>query len=114
MAIAIHASGRLPIFAVVSKDGLRKLFAADSPAQGMAPRVPGGFPRPQLATLLQQLQWLTIAGKPENDRLKIVVEGESLDDSNARQLADLLNGVVLLARAGWVAPESTRPPANRT
>ena len=63
-----------PIFAVVSKDGLRNIFAADSVAQGMAPRVPGGFSSPQLATLLQQLQWLTIAGKPENDRLKIVVE----------------------------------------
>jgi hypothetical protein len=89
-----------PIFAVVSKDGLRNIFAADSPAQGMAPRVPGGFSSPQLATLLQQMQWLTIAGKPENDRLKIVAEGESLDENSARQLADLLNGVVLLARTG--------------
>jgi hypothetical protein len=73
---------------------------ADSGVQEMAPRVPGGFSSPQLATLLQQLQWLTIAGKPENDRLKIVAEGESLQDTSARQLADLLNGVVLLARAG--------------
>jgi hypothetical protein len=89
-----------PVFAVISKDGLRNMFAADSGVQEMAPRVPGGFSSPQLATLLQQLQWLTIAVKPENDRLKIVAEGESLEDTSARQLADLLNGVVLLARAG--------------
>jgi len=90
-----------PAFAVISKDGLRSMFAADSGTQAMPPGVPpGGFSSPQVATLLQQLQWLTIAAKPENDRLKIVAEGESLEDRNVRQLADLLNGVVLLARTG--------------
>ncbi len=47
-----------------------------------------------------QLQWISVAAKPQNDRLRIIVEGESSEDRIARQLADLLNGVTLLARAG--------------
>jgi hypothetical protein len=46
------------------------------------------------------LQWLTVAGKPENNKLRVAMDAESLEDKNAQQLADLLNGVALLARAG--------------
>jgi len=55
---------------------------------------------PQLSTLLDQLQWLTLAGKPENDRLRVVAEGECTAEATARQLADVLNGVVILAEGG--------------
>jgi hypothetical protein len=50
--------------------------------------------------LLAQLQWLTVAGKPENNKLRVAIDGESVEDRNAQQLTDLLNGVALLARAG--------------
>jgi hypothetical protein len=81
-----------PVFAVIRQDAA---FGA-----AIAAQAPGGFRSPQLAALLGQLQWITLAGKPENDRLRIVAEGESAAESTTRQLADVLNGVVILAEGG--------------
>jgi len=89
-----------PAFAVIRNEALKDAFGADPAAQDLACRATGGFSSPQLSSLLAQLQWLTIAGKPENNKLRVALDAESLEDKNAQQLADLLNGVVLLARAG--------------
>lgn len=80
-----------PMFAVIKQDSLGSTFAA---------RAPGGLRSPQLSTLLDQLQWITIAGKPDNDRLRVVAEGECLADATVRQLADVMNGVLILAEGG--------------
>jgi hypothetical protein len=66
----------------------------------LAAQAPGGLRSPQLSALLDQLQWITLAGKPENDRLRVVAEGECAAEATASQLADLINGVVILAQAG--------------
>jgi hypothetical protein len=66
----------------------------------LSAQAPGGYRSPQLSALLDQLQWITLAGKPENDRLRIVAEGECTADATVRQLADVLNGVVILAESG--------------
>lgn len=89
-----------PIFCVIRGEALKEYFAAPHASQSPASHAAGGLSSPQLSSLLAQLQWLTVAGKPENDQLKVVADGESLDDASAKQLADLLNGVALLARAG--------------
>jgi len=81
-----------PVFAVIRQDAA---FGA-----ALAAQAPGGLRSPQLSTLLDQLQWLTLAGKPENDRLRVVAEGECTAEATARQLADVLNGVVILAEGG--------------
>jgi hypothetical protein len=81
-----------PVFAVIRQDATAGAMLAE--------QAPGGLRSPQLSTLLDQLQWITIAGKPENDRLRVVAEGESAAEATTRQLADLLNGVVILAEAG--------------
>src|ERR1700676_5130745 len=88
-----------PVFAVIRGEDLKDAFSGD-PSQDLAQRATGGISTPQLSSLLAQLQWLTIAGKPENNKLRVAVDAESLEEKNAQQLADLLNGVVLLARAG--------------
>jgi len=80
------------VFAVVRQD------AAIGAA--LSAQAPGGYRSPQLSALLDQLQWITLAGKPENDRLRIVAEGECTAEATARQLADVLNGVVILAEGG--------------
>ena len=87
-----------PVFAVIRQDA-----AAGS---GLASRAPGGFQSPQLSALLDQLQWITLAGKPQDNALRIVAEGECTSDQTARQLADLLNGVLLLAQAGLNGPQT--------
>lgn len=86
-----------PIFAVIRQD------AAGGNALGS--QVPGGFQSPQLATLLEKLRWITIAGKPESDRLRVVAEGECPEETAARQLQELLNGVLLMAQAGLNGPK---------
>ena len=81
-----------PFFAVIRQDAA--LGAAFSS------QAPGGFRSPQISSMLDQLQWITLAGKPENDRLRIVAEGECTSEETTRQLADLLNGVLVLAESG--------------
>jgi hypothetical protein len=66
----------------------------------LAAQAPGGLRSPQLSALLDQLQWITVAGKPANDGLRVVAEGECRSEGTVRQLEELLNGVVILAQAG--------------
>jgi hypothetical protein len=89
-----------PVFAVMRNEALKDAFGAEAASQDLARRATGNLSSPQLSSLLAELQWLTVAGKPANDKLRVALDAESLEDKNARQLADLLNGVVLLARAG--------------
>jgi len=87
-----------PIFAVIRQD-----VATGSPLAG---RMTGnvlaqrGWQSPQLSSLLDQLQWITIAAKSEGDQLRMVSEGECANEASMRQLSDLLNGVLLLMEAG--------------
>ena len=80
-----------PIFAVLQQD---------SGAAGALAKVPGGFRSPQLATLLSQLQWITISGKPDGNLLRVVMDGESTTETTTHQLKDLLSGLVVLAQVG--------------
>lgn len=66
---------------------------------------PGGFRSPQLAGLLAQLQWISIAGKPDGDLLRLVAEGEGPSDSSSSQLRDFLQGIQLLAQNGLNDPK---------
>jgi hypothetical protein len=87
-------------FAVIRQDAA--LGAA------LAARAPGGLQSPQLSSLLDQLQWITVAGKPEGDHLRVVMEGECAADNIARPLADILNGILLMANAGLNGPQIRR------
>lgn len=84
--------GGSPVFAVIRQDAAL--------GEALTERAPGGLSSPQLSTALDRLQWITLAGKPENDRLHFVAEGECASADTASQLADLLNGVLALAEAG--------------
>lgn len=95
------------VFAVVRQDA-----AIGAALSAQAPR---GYRSPQLSALLDQLQWITLAGKPEDDRLRIVGEGECTAEATARQLADVLNGVMILAESGLNDAQTRRglDPAMR-
>jgi hypothetical protein len=80
------------MFAVIRQDA--------AAGTALAAQAPGGFRSPQLSTLLDQLQWITIAGKPDGDRMRVIAEGECNADATAQQLSDLLNGILVLAQAG--------------
>ncbi len=87
-----------PIFVVVRRD-FASVSSLDTPAIK-------SFESPQLTALLGQLSWITVAAQPDKDSLRLVAEGESPVDMVARQLADMLNGIVLLARLGLNAPKT--------
>lgn len=81
-----------PVFAVIRQDS--------GTSAALLQQAPGGFRSPQLSALLAQLQWITLAGKPDGDRLRVVAEGECTSEETTRQLSELLNGVIMLAQAG--------------
>ena len=87
-----------PVFAVIRQDA--------APGAALSAQAPGGFRSPQLSTLLDQLKWVTIAGKPDNNSLRIVLDGECPTEATARQLSDVLNGVVILAEGGLNDPKT--------
>jgi hypothetical protein len=76
---------------------------------------PGGFQSPQLSALLAQLQWISIAGKPDGDQLRVVTDGESVAPSVTSQLNEFLLGVLLLAQNGLNDPKlrQTMNPEER-
>ena len=86
-----------PVFAVIRQDP-----AMQSGLQAVAP---GGFRSPQLSALLGQLQWISMAGKPDGDQLRVVADGECLAPQTASQLHDFLQGVLLLAQNGLNDPQ---------
>jgi hypothetical protein len=87
-----------PIFAIMRQDA-----AAGS---ALASQAPGGFQSPQLSALLNQLLWISLAGKPEGGALRIVAEGECANEQTSRQLSDLLSGMLILAQAGLNGPQT--------
>jgi hypothetical protein len=84
------------------------IFFQDSSLLNYAQQAPGGYRSPQLAALLGQLEWLTIAAKPEGDVLRVVADGESSSETVVRQLQEMLGGIVMLARAGLSEPRTRR------
>jgi hypothetical protein len=81
-----------PVFAVMRQDG-----SAGTMFSTQAPR---GLQSPQLSALLDQLRWITVAGKPDADHLRVVLEGEGTAEAPTRQLSEVLNGLLVLAQAG--------------
>ncbi|HKV24589.1 MAG TPA: hypothetical protein VJN93_08365 [Candidatus Acidoferrum sp.] len=86
-----------PVFAVIRREA--------SPGTVWSGEAPGGLQSPQLASLLNQLAWISVAGKPEGDRMRVVIEGEAVAEGPARQLSDVLSGLLLLAQGGLSQPK---------
>jgi hypothetical protein len=89
-----------PLFAVMRQDS--ELLTA------LAQRTQGGYRSPQLATLLGQLQWISLGAKPDGDQLRVVADGETTNDTVVRQLNDMFSGLLILAQAGLDDPQSRK------
>ncbi len=88
------------VFAVMREDA--------TTAAAMERQAPGGFRSPQLATLLSQLQWVTIGGKPDENNLRVVIEGESTAESTLNQLKEFLQGILVMAQVGLNGPQNRK------
>lgn len=89
-----------PVFAVLRQDPA--LAATVNSA------TPAGLRSPQLAALLNQLQWISIAGKPDGDLLRLVAEGETPSDAISLQLREFLQGIQVLGQNGLNDPQLRR------
>ena len=81
-----------PVFALIRQDAAIGALLNNQTASG--------FGSPQLAQLLNQLLWISLAGKPEGKQFRAVIEGECPNEMTMRQLSDFLNGITLMANAG--------------
>jgi hypothetical protein len=81
----------------------------------LSQRTPGGIASPQLAQVLNQLTWVSIAGRPEGSSFRAVVDGECPNELAMRQLMEFFNGIALLAEAGLNDPKLRQKmdPAER-
>jgi hypothetical protein len=96
-----------PVFALIRQDAAIGALLNN--------QAPGGLRSPQLAQLLNQLLWVSIAGKPEGTDFRAVLEGECPNEATMRQLSDFLNGITILADAGLNDPKLRQEmdPAER-
>jgi hypothetical protein len=82
----------------------------DNPGNG----VPQGAATEQMLALARSVQWITLAARPEGDNLRISLEGECDNGSNAHQLQAALEFLRVFGRMGLDSPkmrESMSPAA---
>lgn len=85
-----------PAFAVIRQDPvLAQAFAASAP----------GVHSPKLAMVLDQMQWITLAARPDGEMLRLVAEGECSSSATRSHASDFLQGLVLLAQTGLDDPK---------
>ena len=89
-----------PLFAVIRQDS--------GAVSAFAEQAPGGLRSPQLAALFNQLQWITVSGKPDGNQLRVVIDGECLSEATVKQLSDFLGGILVLAQMGLNEPKTRK------
>ncbi len=67
---------------------------------------PGEAQSAQLASLERSVQWVTLAARPEGDNLRISLEGECDNSTNAIQLKAALEILRMFGRAGLDSPKT--------
>jgi hypothetical protein len=67
---------------------------------------PGGAQSSQLASLARSVQWITLAARPEGDDLRISLEGECDNSTDALQLKSALEILRMFGRAGLDNPKT--------
>jgi hypothetical protein len=72
--------------------------AVPSTAQGAAAE--------QFLTLARSVQWITLAARPEGDNLRISLEGECDNSTDAHQLQSMLEVVRMFGRASLESPKT--------
>lgn len=87
-------------FVRVSGTPVFLILRQDAGAASALAEAPGGLHSPQLATLISQLQWISIGGKPEGNLLRVAIDGEALGENTVHQLKELLSGLVVIAQMG--------------
>ncbi len=65
---------------------------------------PGGVRSDQFTNLVRSLRWFSLAARPEDERMKVAIEGECDTPENATQIAGTLDGLRLFGQAALTNP----------
>lgn len=105
----------LNVPAATGSDPAREHAAhVDGAAMFVVTRVPpipdnaggGGAQAAQLAALARSVEWITLAARPEGDNVRVSLEGECDNDTDARQLQAALELLRMFGRAGLDSPKT--------
>ena len=66
----------------------------------------GGAQSTQLASLARSVQWISLAARPEGDNVRISLEGECDNSTDAQQLKSTLELMRTFGRAGLESPKT--------
>jgi hypothetical protein len=94
-----------------ARERAARLDGAAAFAITRVPPVPADFgPGPsqsvQLASVVRSVQWITVAARPEGDNLRISLEGECDNTTNALELKSALEILRMFGRAGLDSPKT--------
>lgn len=94
-----------------ARERAARLDGAAAFAITRVPQVPGNFAAggmqsTQLATLARSVQWVTLAARPEGENLRVSLEGECDNDTDARQLQSALELLRMFGRAALDSPKT--------
>ena len=116
--IAIADTPQLPPFATGTPDAelqehVTRVAGSAVFVVGRAKALPAGlatfgWQSDQLDTLVRSLRWYSIAARPLEDRVRIVLDAECDSPENARQLSGVLDGLRMLAQVALADPNTRR------
>jgi len=116
--IAIADTPQLPPFAAGTPDAelqerVTRVAGSAVFIVGRASALPAGlaslgWQSDQLDTLVRSLRWYSLAARPVEDRVKIVLDADCDSPENARQLSGVLDGLRMLAQAALADPNMRR------
>ncbi len=106
--LAAHPPGALE---PAMRERLARVAGSTFFAVGQVGQVPedfslGGMRSDQFSNLVRSLRWITLAARPEGERLRVAVEGECDTLESARQLAGTLDGLRVLGQALLADPKT--------
>jgi hypothetical protein len=74
--------------------------------ENAVPRTAQGAAAEQFLTLARSVQWITLAARPEGDNLRVSLEGECDNSTDAHQLQSMLEVVRMFGRANLESPKT--------
>ena len=89
-----------PLFVILRQEALVPL--------ARNPKTPSGLRVDQLPALVANLRWVTLAARPDGDRMRLVAEGECVSEDVARRVADSMSGLLTIAQVAMDDPKVRR------
>jgi hypothetical protein len=93
------------------RERVARVAGASAFAVSRVPAIPdnfafGGMQSATLANMIRSVQWITLAALPQDDTVRVSLEGECNTDSDAKQLESTLEVLRVFGQAGLASPKT--------